>query len=367
MAGAKIREEAAALGCDQAQAISTVSRETGQVTYRGYAVDALCRRHSFEEVAYLLWHGELPTYEQVSAQNRAERAQRALGPDIAAIVADQPPGTHPIDILQAAVSVLGAQDPGRHETGAATVRAKALRVFAVLPAVIAMDQRHRHGLGPVAPRDHLSYAANFLCMTLGQVPEPQVVAAFEKCLILNAGPCFGGSAVTAPVASGPVSNIYTAVGDRIGALQGPLQAGAGDVVEMLNQVAIPDNAKPWVEEALADARHIAGFDGRPEKKADSRVPAMRAALGLVATLRGGQDILDVYDALAAAMFEAKRLHPRLDCPTGPALHLIGFGASAFGAILAAARLPSWTARIAEELAPGTSGLIDVPPAPSPLR
>jgi citrate synthase len=137
-----------------------------------YHAQELCRRHSFEEVAYLRWHGELPTREQVCAQNRVERAQRALSPQVAAALARQPAAADPIDTVREA---LGAE------------RATAVRLFAVLPAIVAADQRLRQGLGVIAAREHLGYAANFLSMTFGKVPEPQIVAAFETALILYGG------------------------------------------------------------------------------------------------------------------------------------------------------------------------------------
>jgi citrate synthase len=169
-------------------AASAADPEARLLAYRGYPVQELCRRCSFEEVAYLLWHGELPTRDQIYAQNHAERAQRALDPQVAAALAGQPSTAHPMDTLELAVGMLGAADAAeQHEVTPAATRADALRLYAALPTIVALDQRRRHGLGAVAPRGDLSYAANFLYMTFGKVPEPQVVAAFEKSLILHAG------------------------------------------------------------------------------------------------------------------------------------------------------------------------------------
>jgi 2-methylcitrate synthase len=332
-------------------AISMVNPETNSLTYRGYPVQELCRRCSFEEVAYLLWHGELPTREQLSAQNRSERSQRALDPAIAATLVSQPSTAHPMDTLRTAVSLLGAGDPAGSDVSPAAIQAKALRLFAVLPAIVAMDQRRRHGLGAIAPRDDLSYAANFLYVTFGKVPEPQIVAAFETSLILYAEHSFNASTFTARVVTSTLSDLYSAVTAAIGALKGPLHGGANEaVMEMMNEIGIPDNAKPWLDDALAEGRKIMGFGHRVYKNGDSRVPAMRAALGMIAALRGGRQLLEIYDTLAAAMYEAKGLHPNLDYPAGPAYHLIGFDTPTFTPIFVAARLPGWSAHIAEQLA-----------------
>jgi citrate synthase len=332
-------------------AISMVNPETNSLTYRGYPVQELCRRCSFEEVAYLLWHGELPTRDQLYAQNQAERAHRAVDPVIAAILASQPFTAHPMDTLRTAVSLLGASDPAENDISPAAIRAKALRLFAVLPTVVALDQRRRHGLGPVPPRDDLGYAANFLYMTFGKVPEPQIVAAFETSLILYAEHSFNASTFTARVVTSTLSDIYSAVTAAIGALKGPLHGGANEaVMAMLDEIGIPDNAKPWLDEALAGKRKIMGFGHRVYKNGDSRVSTMRAALGTIAAYRGGQQLLEIYETLAAAMYEAKGLHPNLDYPAGPAYHLIGFDTPTFTPIFVAARLPGWTAHIAEQLA-----------------
>ncbi len=335
-------------------AVSMVNPETNSLTYRGYPVQELCRRCSFEQVAYLLWHGELPTPDQLAAQNRAERAQRALDPLIAASIRDLPVTAHPMDILRTAVSLLGAADPTENDNSPAACRAKALRLFAVLPAVVAMDHRRRRGLDPVPPRDDLGFAANFLYMTFGKVPEPQIVTAFETSLILYAEHGFNASTFTARVVTSTLSDTYSAVTAAIGALKGPLHGGANEaVMHMMEEIGTADRVGEWLERALADKRKIMGFGHRVYKNGDSRVPTMRAALGEIAALRGGQNLVDIYEALARAVYEAKGLHPNLDYPAGPAYHLIGFDTPAFTPIFVAARLPGWTAHIAEQLAEGS--------------
>jgi citrate synthase len=342
-----------------ATAVSVINPELDVPSLRGYSVEELCRWRSFEEVAYLLWHGELPTHDEILTQNRAERTQRAIGPAIAAAIADQPFTAHPMDMLRTAVTLLGASDPAEHDVSPGAIRARALRLFAVLPSVIAMDHRRRHGLGAVMPRSHLSYAANFLCMAFGKVPEPQIVAAFEASLIL----CAGYSPNDSAIAGSTAPDVYGAVAAAIDALknQDPPYGISGAVMGMMNEIAIPDNAKPWLDEALADGRKITGFGHSVHKNGDSRVRTMRAALGRIAALRGGRDVLEIYDALAAAMYDAKGLHPTLEYPVGLAYHLIGFDAPTFSPILVAARLPGWTASIARQSAandPAQDGAAD---------
>jgi citrate synthase len=309
-----------------------------------YHAQELCRRHSFEEIAYLCWHGELPTHDQVFAQNRLERAQRrTVAAQVAASLARQPLTVDPMDTLRTAL----AKDGSAVDTLADTVHDRAVRLFAVLPAIVGADQRLRQGLGVIPPREHLGYAANFLAMAFGKVPEPQIVAAFETALILYAGqrphaPAFSSR----PAASDP----YRAVGSAIEALQRSGDGGVGRaVLEMVNEVSVPDNARSWVREALTGGRRIPGFNYHLDETDDARVPAMRSALGMIAGLRRGQRLIEIYEALADAVHEASGRTPLLDYPASLAFHLIGFEAQAFAPILAVARIPAWTRHSVRQL------------------
>jgi citrate synthase len=309
-----------------------------------YHAQELCRRHSFEEIAYLCWHGELPTHDQVFAQNRLERAQRrALAPQVAASLAREPLAVDPMDTLRTAL----AEDGSAVDALAGTVHAKAVRLFAVLPAIVGADQRLRQGLGVIPPREHLGYAANFLSMTFGKVPEPQIVAAFETALIL-----YAGDGPLAPAfSSRPAADPYQTVGSAIDTLQRSGDGRAGRaILEMVNEIGTPDNVRSWVRAALTGGRRIPGFSYRLDKTDDARVPAMRGALGMIAGLRRGQYLIEIYEALAGAVHEASGRTPLLDYPASLAFHLIGFEAQAFAPILAVARLPGWTRHSARQLA-----------------
>jgi citrate synthase len=331
--------------------ISMVNPETNSLTYRGYPVQDLARCCSFEEVAYLLWHGELPTPKQLAEQSELERASRRLDPNLVDTLLRLPTTAHPMDTLRTAVSILGARDSGDDEHTPQAVSHKALSLFAALPTVVALEQRRRRGQAPIAPRDDLGFSENFLHMTFGEVPEPAIVNAFETSLILYAEHGFNASTFTARVVSSTLSDTHSAVTAAIGALKGSLHGGANEaVMGVLAEIETPENAERWLLDALAAKRKIMGFGHRVYKNGDSRVPTMRDALQQVAELRNGQRLLGVYEALAQAMLRAKNLHPNLDYPAGPTYHLMGFDTQIFTPIFVAARVTGWTAHIAEQLA-----------------
>ncbi|MDT8913202.1 bifunctional 2-methylcitrate synthase/citrate synthase [Amycolatopsis sp. PS_44_ISF1] len=332
-------------------AVSMVNPDTNSLTYRGYPVPELAAHCSFEEVAYLLWHGQLPDPAELAGQNERERAQRGLPPELVTTLLALPGSAHPMDTLRTAVSILGAHDPSEDDNSPEANQAKALRLFAVLPSVVALTQRRRRGLRPLAPREDLGYAENFLYLTLGEVPEPVIVRAFETSLVLYAEHSFNASTFTSRVVTSTLSDLYSAVTAAIGALKGPLHGGANEaVMAAFEEIGSAGQAGAWLEKALSDRRKIMGFGHRVYKKGDSRVPAMRRALQEVAELRGGHELLDRYEALARAMYAAKGLHPNLDYPAGPAYHLMGFDTPVFTPIFVAARITGWTAHITEQLA-----------------
>jgi citrate synthase len=331
--------------------ISMVNPDSNSLTYRGYPVQELTQRCTFLEVAHLLWHGELPNAHELAALSEREKALRPIDRSLQSLLMQLPDSCHPMDVLRTAVSWLGAQDPTEDDGSAAANYDKALRLLAALPTVVALDQRRRRGQDPILPRSDLSYPENFFHMCFGEVPEPQVVRAFDISLILYAEHSFNASTFTARVVTSTLSDLYSAVVAGIGALKGPLHGGANEaVMRMLPEIDGADDAQRWLDDALASKKKIMGFGHRVYKRGDSRVPSLRAELETVAGLRGETELLATYEALAAAMYESKGLHPNLDYPAGPLYHLMGFDVPTFTPIFVMSRITGWTAHIIEQLA-----------------
>ncbi|MEV5980980.1 bifunctional 2-methylcitrate synthase/citrate synthase [Streptomyces sp. NPDC052114] len=334
--------------------ISTVVEESNSLTYRGYPVQDLAAHRSFEEVAYLLWHGELPDTGQLRAFEARERALRPLDRTTSELLARLPETCHPMDVLRTAVSFFGAEDPTEDDGSPAAHRAKSLTLLAKLPTVVAADQRRRRGLAPIPPDSGLGYAENFFHMCFGRVPDPDVVRCFEISLVLYAEHSFNASTFTARVVTSTLSDLYSAVTAAIGALKGPLHGGANEaVMHMLNEIGEPGGAERWLQEALADRRKIMGFGHRVYRHGDSRVPIMQEALDRLVTRAadpGAARLAALHDALRRAMLSARGIHPNLDYPAGLAYHLMGFDIPVFTPVFVLSRVTGWTAHITEQLA-----------------
>ena len=336
-------------------AISKVNAETNSLLYRGYPVQELAASKSFEEVAWLLWKGELPTAAELEGFLKQERAQRALDKNVKVVIDELPLTAHPMDVVRTAVSVIGASDPQADDSSPEGNLRKSITLFAKLPAIVAYDQRRRRGEGVIEPRDDLDYSANFLWMTFGEIPEDVVVNAFRVSLILYAEHSFNASTFTARVITSTLSDLYSAVTGAVGALKGPLHGGANEaVLHIFDEIGFgpdaPARSEAWLEQALAEKRKIMGFGHRVYKKGDSRVPTMRASMVELIDYYNRPDVLDLYVGLEAAMTERKGILPNLDYPSGPAYHLMGFDTLTFTPIFVAARITGWTAHIMEQVA-----------------
>lgn len=337
-------------------AVSKVNPETNSLLYRGYPVQELAATQPADAVAYLLWHGELPTDEQLAAQRDAGRPWRSLAPEVRAAIDALPVGAHPMDEVRTAVSVIGAIDLAGIDNvldAVGTVeqnRERSLHLYAALPAVVAYGQRRRHGLDPVDWRDDLDYAANFLWMTFGEEPDPVVVDAFNRSLVLYAEHSFNASTFTARVITSTLSDLYSAVVGAIGALKGPLHGGANEaVMHIFDEIGDADNVVPWLDEALAAKRKIMGFGHRVYKRGDSRVPTMQAALEVLVEHYDRPDLKALYDTLESEFVSRKGIYPNLDYPSGPAYNLMGFDTLTFTPLFVAARVAGWTAHIVEQM------------------
>lgn len=329
--------------------ISKVMPEINALVYRGYPVQELADHCSFEEIAWLLWHADLPTREQLDELTRLERSQRALSDGLLASIRLFPKTAHPMDAIRTAVSFLGMEDPDVWKSDRETNLCKSLNLLAKIPTAIAAFSRHRKGQPPIAPRTDLGVSENFFYMNFGEVPAPEIVKALDASLVLYAEHSFNASTFTARVVTSSLSDLYSAITAAIGSLKGPLHGGANEqVMHMLREIGDPSRARDWVLETLRAKRKIMGFGHRVYRKGDSRAPTMKRYGLKLAELKGDRKWYEISAIVEQTMIEQKNIHPNLDFPAGPAYDLMGFEVDLFTPIFVMSRITGWSAHVMEQ-------------------
>jgi len=327
--------------------ISKVMPETNSLTYRGYPVQDLAARKSFEEVAWLLLHGELPGAAELARFEEAERSARALPDQAHRLLELLPVQAHPMDTVRTVMSQLGATDLVLRPD--ASQLEQAVFLLGKIPTVVAADFRRRNGQAALEPRSDLGFAENFFHMCFGSVPEEEIVRAFEASLVLYAEHSFNASTFTARVVASTTADLYSACTAAVGALKGALHGGANEaVMHMMLEIDDPGRAADWLRGKLGRREVVMGFGHRVYKQGDSRVPTMKKALEQVAALRDGSKWVRMYDELENLMVSEKNIHPNLDFPAGPAYYLMGFDIPMFTPIFVMSRISGWSAHVIEQ-------------------
>jgi len=331
--------------------ISKVMPEINALVYSGYPVQELAENCRFEEVAWLVWHGELPSASQLASFEAQERSRRNISPALLEVIRKSPRTAHPMDALRTAVSFFGMEDAAQDKTDAATNLNRSIDLLAKIPTMIGAFYRFRKGQEFIPPRGDLSMAENFFHVCHGKVPAPEVVRAFDVSLTLYAEHGFNASTFTARTVVSSLSDLYSGVVGGIASLKGPLHGGANEaVMHMLLEIDDPKIAREWMLKALKEKRKVMGFGHRVYKNGDSRVPTMKKYAQKMAAFTGEKKWLEIADILEATMLEQKNIHPNLDFPSGPAYYMMGIDIDMYTPIFVVARITGWTAHIMEQLA-----------------
>jgi 2-methylcitrate synthase/citrate synthase II len=329
-------------------AISSVDGESG-LLYRGYDIHELAARASFEEVIYLLLHGDLPNTSELEKARQQLAADAPLPGAVRSMLRLLPPRAHPIDVLRTGVSMLASFDPDLNDnTHAANLR-KAMRLSARMSTLVTASHRIASGQEPYAPGEHLTFAARFLFGMTGKEPEPWRTGAMNLIFTLYAEHEFNASTFAARVTASTLSDMYAAVVSALGTLKGPLHGGANEeAMKMIRDIGTPDRAEAWVRDHLARKDKIMGFGHRVYKKGDSRVPAMRNLARELGRRLGHEQMVDVCVKLEEVMAKEKGLYANLDLYAAPALHLMGIPPELDVPVFAAARVAGWCAHVMEQ-------------------
>jgi len=329
--------------------ISQVMPDINSLTYRGYAVQDLCEKCIFEEVAYLVLNGELPNKSQLNKFKKELKKNRNITINLGEIIKHMPKKSHPMDVARTAVSVMGLEDKEANNNSSAANMRKALRIFAKMPTAIAAFFRARKGKNVIPPKKNLSFSENFFYMCFGKVPKKEIVKAFDVSLILYAEHSFNVSTFTARTITSSLSDIHGAITGAIASLKGPLHGGANEeVMRMMNKIKKPENANKWINNSLDKKEVVMGFGHRVYKSGDSRVPTMKKYFKEVAKITKDKKFHKIYDIVEKVMIERKNIHPNVDYPTGPTYHLMGFDTDFFTPIFVISRITGWSAHIMEQ-------------------
>jgi len=330
--------------------VSEVMPDINSLTYRGYAVQDLAEVCVFEEVAYLLSHGELPNKSQLAKFQDEERSNREISSNLKKVIQNYPKNAHPMDTTRTSVSHLGLEDS---ETSTNTIEAnynKFIKIFAKTPTTVAANFRTRKGLDIIDPKKDLSFSENFFHMCFGKVPSKDVVKAFDVSLILYAEHSFNASTFTSRVITSTLADIHSAIVGGISALKGPLHGGANEaVMEMFLDIKEPENAEKYILNKIKNKDLIIGFGHRVYKKGDSRVPTMTKYYYKTAEFYKNEKFPKISKILEETMIKEKNIFPNLDFPSGPTYYLMGFDVNFFTPIFVMSRITGWSAHVNEQL------------------
>tara|TARA_B100000029_G_scaffold17217_1_gene17635 strand:- start:148 stop:1272 length:1125 start_codon:yes stop_codon:yes gene_type:complete len=329
--------------------ISQVMPDINSLTYRGYAVQDLCEKCSFEEVAFLILNKELPNHKKLKKFRRELEENRNITINLREIVKHMPKKSHPMDVARTVVSVMGLEDKDTNNNSPNANMRKAIRIFAKTPTAMAAFFRARKGKNVISPKKGLGFSENFFYMCFGKIPNKEIIKAFDVSLILYAEHSFNVSTFTARTITSSLSDIHSAITGAIGSLKGPLHGGANEaVMRMMNKIKKPENALNWINSALDKKEVVMGFGHRVYKKGDSRVPTMEKYFKKVSNIENDKKFLKIYNTVKDVMIKRKDIHPNVDFPTGPTYHLMGFDTDFFTPIFVLSRITGWSAHIMEQ-------------------
>lgn len=355
--------------------IGDVRGAEGFFHYRQYSAVELAERRSFEDVWYLMVHGELPSAAQAANFRSTTAALRTLPTDVADLLGPLAAAGTPLEVLRSVVSVLGAR-AGWGPTldiDAEELSAQTLRLGALVPTVVAAAHRLRSGEQPIAPRDDLGHAGNLLWMVAGVEPSPSAARALEQYLVLTVDHGFNASTFAARVITSTGADLASAVGGAIGALSGPLHGGAPSrALEMLDLVPDAEAAQRWVRDVVASGGRVMGFGHRVYSTDDPRSVLLRQ----VAQDLGGPRVahaLGVESAVVRTLAELKpgrELYTNVEFYAGVVMEACGVPRELFTPTFAASRTIGWSAHIEEQAADNRlirpSARYVGPPAPQPV-
>lgn len=330
--------------------VSHIDGSKGELSYRGYSIHDLATQSTFEEVCYLLIHGELPNAEQLAEFDAALKAARTLPEPVFAIIEAAKNG-HPMDVLRTAVSALAALEPDSQNVGEDAFIANGIRLTAQVPMIIAAHENIRNGRAPVAPDDSLSHAANWLWMLKGEKPSEDAARLADVDFILHAEHGANASSFAARVTTGTEANLHGAIVTALSTLAGPAHGGAAeDVMKMVHEIGTPDKAAEYVKAKRKNREAVTGFGHRVYRAEDPRARHMRDGVRKLGEEMGAPEWYEILQGVVEAMKPYARhgLNVNVDFYSGVIYQLHGIPMDLYVPIFAIGRMPGWIIQCIEQ-------------------
>ena len=323
----------------------------GILLYRGYSIHELAEQSNFEEVSYLLLHGRLPDRGELAAFNERLQASRALPAQVLDVIR-RVQGAHPMDVLRTAVSALSAFDVEAEDMSREANVRKSERLTAQVATAVAAHERIRKGQAPLAPRQDLGHAANFLYMLTGEEPTDEAREAMDLDFLLHAEHGANASAFAGRVTASTLSDLHSAVVTAIGTLKGPLHGGAAEsVMKMVLEIGEPGRVQEYVAARQRDRNNrMMGFGHRVYKAEDPRARHMREKSRQLSERMGQPQWYEILTGVEKAMERYQRhgIYVNVDFYAGSVYYLLGIPEDLFVPIFAIGRMPGWCVEILEQ-------------------
>ena len=331
--------------------LCAIDGQKGILVYRGYDIRDLAEHASYEEVAYLLLHGDLPSDDALASFKEELADARVVTDEGLQVVDLSVADGAPMEMLRTAVSATSYDDPDKDSNDEAANRRKALGLIAKIPTLIARYQRRREGKEPVDPDPSLDYAANFLFMLRGEEPTAEEARTFDVAMILHADHEMNASTFTARVIASTLSDMHSAVTGAIGALKGPLHGGANEqVMRTLEAIGDLDRVNDEVRRRLEHKERIMGFGHRVYKTMDPRAAILKEHSRLLSERANGSEAnwFEMSERMEEVVRSEKGLYPNVDFYSASTYHYLGIPTDLFTTLFVASRVVGWAAHVVEQ-------------------
>ena len=330
--------------------ICFIDGDAGVLSYRGIDIHELAQKSSFEEIAYLLWNGKLPTSSELEAFSKELASARVLDPKVVEFLKSVPKTATPMEVLRTAVSLCSMYDADEKDSSHAANLRKSFRLTAQTAMIVALFDRIRKGKEIVEADKSLSHAGNFLWQLNGEKPSATATSTLDIALILHADHELNASTFAARVIAATLADMHSAITGAIGALKGPLHGGANEATMKLLYAIDDAGADPveYVRDMFARKEKISGFGHRVYTTEDPRATHLRRMSGELGKAAGNTKWFDMSQQIEAFVKGDKKLNANVDFYSASTYTTLGIDIDLFTPIFAISRIAGWAAHVIEQ-------------------